>query len=532
MVVVIVPDPQYLAAQSTACSMYDRMIQWAVDNKNLVVNGAPLNIKGFIQVGDCQDVALAKSSNSQETVAVNAWSRATAANLFVAWCCGNHDYEINGNGVDRNKIGHAWRTDTNGAWSPANLARKFGGGIDLGSGDFAIWGGVYTDPVFPESSANNYIRLQVGPRKILILSLEFYPRSAVLNWAKGLHDTYADHEVWVTTHGYMDTQGNRCDRTSQYGPAAYTLADAPSSNSGGQMWGGGDPSWAGFTTWPRLGLVTCGHWIDGYDTGWVWQRRQDLGAARQTTLQILCNAQNADMIGACNSSSPNGATDVAHLMLLRVWPTTCEAYMVSTNTGKWTGARGVRSSATPVALFTESFAPVTSSVQSRVAIGGVSNSATGLPFVASGSWVSIYGTDLSVSTKQWQTSDFFGTNLPMSLDGVSVKINGKNAAVYFISPGQINVQAPTDATAGPVDLLVTNSNGSAAATVILQPYAPGFFTFQNKYAAAVHLDGVYVAPEGYFGAGAASRPAKPGETLMIFGTGFGPTNRKCRPGKS
>ena len=334
------------------------------------------------------------------------------------------------------------------------------------------------------------------------------------------------NHAWL--HGHA---GYRCDRTSQYGPAAYTLADAPSSNSGGQMWGGGDPSWAGFTTWPRLGLVTCGHWIDGYDTGWVWQRRQDLGAARQTTLQILCNAQNADMIGACNSSSPNGATDVAHLMLLRVWPTTCEAYMVSTNTGKWTGARGVRSSATPVALFTESFAPVTSSVPSRVAIGGVSNSATGLPFVASGSWVSIYGTDLSVSTKQWQTSDFFGTNLPMSLDGVSVKINGKNAAVYFISPGQINVQAPTDATAGPVDLLVTNSNGSAAATVILQPYAPGFFTFQNKYAAAVHLDGVYVAPEGYFGAGVASRPAKPGETLMIFGTGFGPTTPEMPAGQ-
>ena len=39
----------------------------------------------------------------------------------------------------------------------------------------------------------------------------------------------------------------------------------------------------------------------------------------------------------------------------------------------------------------------------------------------------------------------------------------------------------------------------------------------------MHADGVYVAPAGFFGAGVASRPAQPGETILIFGTGFGPT---------
>ena len=167
---------------------------------------------------------------------VRAWSAPTAQNMFVAFCCGNHDYE-NAAVTDRSKIGHAWRSDTVGAWSPENLAGRYASGIDLGSGDYAVWGGVYDDPLFPRSSANNFIRLQVGGRKILIIALEFFPRTAVLNWARAVHDQYFDHEVWATTHGYMDTLGRRCDR-SGYGSGRYKLADAPTSNSGEQMWAG------------------------------------------------------------------------------------------------------------------------------------------------------------------------------------------------------------------------------------------------------------------------------------------------------
>jgi uncharacterized protein (TIGR03437 family) len=54
----------------------------------------------------------------------------------------------------------------------------------------------------------------------------------------------------------------------------------------------------------------------------------------------------------------------------------------------------------------------------------------------------------------------------------------------------------------------------------LQTCAPGFFAAQ-KYAASVHLDGTCVAPAGFFGSGVASRPAQPGETILLFGSGFG-----------
>jgi uncharacterized protein (TIGR03437 family) len=159
----------------------------------------------------------------------------------------------------------------------------------------------------------------------------------------------------------------------------------------------------------------------------------------------------------------------------------------------------------------------------KPAITGVSNSASGASAIASGSWVAIYGTNLSRATRTWRDSDFAGRNLPTALDGVSVKINGKAAFVYFISPRQINVLAPGDTATGTIQVEVTNDGGPATAASNLQTHSPAFFTFNSKHPASVHLDGVYVAPVNYFGASLASRPAKPGEVILIYGTGFGPT---------
>jgi uncharacterized protein (TIGR03437 family) len=158
-----------------------------------------------------------------------------------------------------------------------------------------------------------------------------------------------------------------------------------------------------------------------------------------------------------------------------------------------------------------------------VAISGVSNNASGAAGLESGSWVSIYGTNLSATTRAWQSSDFVGDNLPTALAGVSVTIDGKSAAVSYVSPGQLNVQAPSDATTGSVPVLVTNAYGSASSVGSLQQYAPGFFALNGKYVAAVHADGTYVAPLGFFGSAASSTPAQPGEIIMLYGTGFGPT---------
>jgi uncharacterized protein (TIGR03437 family) len=167
----------------------------------------------------------------------------------------------------------------------------------------------------------------------------------------------------------------------------------------------------------------------------------------------------------------------------------------------------------------------------KPAITGVSNSASGAAAIAAGSWVGIYGTNLARSSRIWRDADFAGLNLPTALDGVSVKINGKPAFVYFTSPRQINVQAPEDTAIGTIQVEVTNDGGTATATANLQTYSPAFFTFNNKYPASVHLDRSYVAPAAYFGASVASRPAKPGDIILIYGTGFGPTTPSVGAGR-
>ena len=165
-----------------------------------------------------------------------------------------------------------------------------------------------------------------------------------------------------------------------------------------------------------------------------------------------------------------------------------------------------------------------------ISSGGVFNAASFQPGVSAGSWVTIQGSNLAGNTRGWSTDDFEGGALPTQLDGVSVKIDGKPAYVAFISPAQINVQAPADSALGPVPLEVTyNGVTSPPGTAQLQAASPGFFLWSGKYAAASHADFSPAAPAGLF-QGLITVPAKPGESIVLWGTGFGATTPTVAPG--
>jgi hypothetical protein len=95
----------------------------------------------------------------------------------------------------------------------------------------------------------------------------------------------------------------------------------------------------------------------------------------------------------------------------------------------------------------------------------ITSSVNGVTFQAGmvpGSWVSIFGTNLSGKSREWVDGDFVGGNrLPTSLEGVRVNINGRAAFVSYVSPGQLNVLAPDDSAVGPVTVEVINSAGQA-----------------------------------------------------------------------
>ena len=173
---------------------------------------------------------------------------------------------------------------------------------------------------------------------------------------------------------------------------------------------------------------------------------------------------------------------------------------------------------------------VASSDVQAAQINAVVSAATSTPIISAGSWFSIYGTNLSQQTRAWRESDFAGGRLPLELEGIRVTVNGRRAAVQYVSPTQINALAPADATFGAVRVEV--SSAATSGTVVLSQYAPGFFLIASEgrsYAAAVHTDGTLVGWPGLV-PGVVSRPATPGEVILIFGAGFGPTNPAVDPG--
>src|SRR5262249_20355996 len=82
--------------------------------------------------------------------------------------------------------------------------------------------------------------------------------------------------------------------------------------------------------------------------------------------------------------------------------------------------------------------------------------------ISPGTWVEIFGSNLSAGTRVWQGSDFNGLQAPAGLDDVTVTIGGVKAYVDFISPLQVNIQVPEGITIGTnVPLVVKNSQGES-----------------------------------------------------------------------
>jgi uncharacterized protein (TIGR03437 family) len=155
--------------------------------------------------------------------------------------------------------------------------------------------------------------------------------------------------------------------------------------------------------------------------------------------------------------------------------------------------------------------------------------------IQTGEWVSIYGSNLATSSVTWNE------NFPTSLAGTSVTIDGKAAYLWYVGPGQINLQVPDDPMIGAVPLVITTPNGSASTTVDLIPVSPSFNLLDGKHVAGIILrsgSGAYgggaydiLGPTGN-SLGYPTVAAKAGDFVELFGVGFGPTNPVVSPGQA
>jgi uncharacterized protein (TIGR03118 family) len=159
------------------------------------------------------------------------------------------------------------------------------------------------------------------------------------------------------------------------------------------------------------------------------------------------------------------------------------------------------------------------SANPNLTVAGVTNAGQAAAGIAGYTFINIKGTDLAVTKRAWAKTDF-GTNgntLPTSLDGVSVMLDAAPAYVSSISPVQITVLTPSNlGTGGQVAVQVTDNGLTSTVNVPVQPVAPGFFLVDTAgHIDALHSNGTPVS---------STAPASPGETISLFGTGFGVTN--------
>ena len=171
--------------------------------------------------------------------------------------------------------------------------------------------------------------------------------------------------------------------------------------------------------------------------------------------------------------------------------------------------------------YTVNFQPVDSagpavSTTPAIAPSGIVNAAGLTPeaILSPGSIVSVYGSSLAPDAEVAP-----GVPLPQTMGNVTVSVAGRLLPLFYVSPGQVNLQIPSDLGDGDQTLTLSwlgRPDTSAAFTVSRN--APGLFSQWvngQSFAAALHQDGSEIT---------AASPARKGETITLYATGLGPTN--------
>jgi uncharacterized protein (TIGR03437 family) len=170
-----------------------------------------------------------------------------------------------------------------------------------------------------------------------------------------------------------------------------------------------------------------------------------------------------------------------------------------------------------------------------VTAGGIVPVYSTVSTVQPGEWVSIYGSNLASAPATWTG------NFPTSLGGTSVTFGGKSAYLWYVSPNQINLQVPDGLSNGSVPVALTTAGGGVAySTVTVAAFAPSFSLLDGKHVAGIiprsdnsgaYAGGTYdiVGPTGS-SLGYPTVAAKAGDTVELFGVGFGPTQTAVAAG--
>jgi len=169
-------------------------------------------------------------------------------------------------------------------------------------------------------------------------------------------------------------------------------------------------------------------------------------------------------------------------------------------------------------------------------VTAVTNAASFAPTASPNELVTVFYTGLAgVTATAAGMQNFLAGHFPTELACIAVEVGGVRAPVTYAGGGQINAQIPVNTVASqtttrivlnpgrPNEIRGTVLNGPA-----VQPNAPALFTFNNRTVAAQSVAFATIADPAVVPTG---RFAKPGETVILYGTGFGVTEPVYQSGE-
>ena len=149
--------------------------------------------------------------------------------------------------------------------------------------------------------------------------------------------------------------------------------------------------------------------------------------------------------------------------------------------------------------------------------------------LAPGGIISLFG-------ERFASGNHFPSKVPLEreLGGVSVRIGGQDAPLFFVGPGQINAQMPFKVNPGDSVPVAVSVGGllTAPQNYLIAPVQPGIFDLGGGQGAVLIANtDIRVAPVGSI-PGHETRPAESGEFISIFCTGLGATSPTVEAGEA
>ncbi len=225
----------------------------------IVAHKKSWNIAAVIGLGDI----IENSSQEQQ------WEEADAAygildgtELPYIAALGNHDYD-----PAEHAIGLRLTTKYNQYFGMSRFAGR-------------AW---YGQDAYPAGKADNsYITFDAGPDKYLVISLEFFPREAALQWAESVLRSNPECRVIVVTHAYMGPDGSRTTSPYNWPPVSFGIDDG---NDGEAVWS------KLASQYPNIIAVVTGHSGGGINSDLFSATRVDRGVDGNEVAQMMSNYQ-------------------------------------------------------------------------------------------------------------------------------------------------------------------------------------------------------------------------------------------------